>query len=148
MTTYTHDINLISCVIGEREVTDLAAGNDSIGIEYESDDISVTKGARGDMQVAAMHDESGTITIKTLSGSSMNGYLSQLRARQKARLQPTSISIFDGNTGRSFFCENCFIKKHPTTTYGDAAQDSLEWTITFTEAVDDWPDDVSVLLFA
>ncbi len=146
MTTYEHDINNVSTVIGGRELDGLVKGADSLSLEMESEDIDVKKGAKGDVQVASIHDESAMFKLKLIKGNPMNGHLMAIRKRQKQRLRHFSISHEDRNIGLSAYSEHCYIKKMPTFQSGDEGQESLEWEIFMAHAEVELPEDLLGLI--
>lgn len=143
--TWEHDIKDVAMTIGDREVTGLAAGQDSISFEFDEDAITMKAGARGDVQVSSNHARMGTITLKLLSGNPLNGYLYTLFKSQDTRLRSFPVAIKNLRTGMKLTIPKAYILKEAPIQLGNEAQDAIEWQLKYPFGRVNWADELARL---
>lgn len=128
MSLSTYVPEKVSVSIAGHIVSGYAEGS-FVEVDYTNDRISMSKGADGETARVITSDDSGSVTIRLLQTSLSNDVLSALYLADitsHSGLFPLTVKDDNGNT--KIFSDAAWVKKLPTTSFGNELEDR-EWVI-------------------
>lgn len=128
MATNTYVVGEVSIVAAGHIMTGLADGS-FVDVEYNSDRITMQKGADGEVARVINSDDSGRITIRLQQTSASNDALTALHVADLVSHSgafPISIRDHSGNT--LAISASAWITKLPTVSFGTKVEER-EWVI-------------------
>lgn len=119
---YSYDPLKVNVIVAGRIITGFAADG-VVNITRNSDSVTPSVGAKGDVAYSENADETGTVALSLMSTSSSLAYLRDLEARR--RMVTVSVQDVNDSDGFVMSCDNCRIMKMP-----DANRSKEQGTVT------------------
>lgn len=127
MSTATYDLKAVRFAVDGVPVGDFANG-DAVTIEWDEDSWTKTVGASGGVVRSRSGNNTGKITFRLLPSSPLNRTWSDLKARDDRDGDGVvTIYIEDLRSGTKVQAPEAWIMKEPSLTYGQTAQEAVEW---------------------
>ena len=125
----TYDFKKVAVIVGGRQITGFAEGDDSVSVGQDSDAWTKTVGADGEVTRSKSNNKAGFVKIKLMKTSDSNDFLMGLYAADQLSNSGLAPVMIKDNSGRSLHVvEQGWIKKLPEAPYGEKAG-VLEWEI-------------------
>lgn len=129
MSEYVYSFNTHVVILGATTIVGYGDSAEGILIEYESDLITDSVGADGDVVTNLIRDYRATITLRLHQRSPSGAYLSGLLTAYRTGTVPALPFLLRDSSGATFHsAENARIMAAPSASYG--AESSLrEWRL-------------------
>lgn len=125
----TYDFKQVAVIIGGRQITGFAEGDDSVSVEQDSDAWTKTVGADGEVTRSKSNNNAGKIMVKLMKTADSNDFLMGLYNSDKLNNAGLVPAMIKDNSGRALHvAEQAWIKKLPAASYG-ATAGVVEWEI-------------------
>ena len=127
-TTYAYSGADVILTFGGFLATQLGDGDDAISVEPATEAATMRIGVGGSAVVSMQQDLSGTVRLRCLRTSPMNGHLQRLLNLQRQTGVGHPLLVKDPRGAEVHACEQAFIMQQPQSQHGKNASD-VEWMI-------------------
>ena len=132
-TTTTYSASAVNINWLGHSFTGLGSGDDAIQVERTNPSMTLTIGVQGDGTISQSTDKSATITIRLLSGSATNDFLTaKANASDAGVIASGPMLIEEFGSSSKVTAGRCVIEKIPAFTRGAMANE-VEWTFLTTD---------------
>jgi hypothetical protein len=134
MSVKHYDPKKVSVIYGSQIITGFADG-DFVTVERNEDAFSLLVGADGESTRSKNSNKSGKVTLRLLSSSASNDYLSEMQlADELSGNAPSGLMIKDTFGTSIATAATAWITKQPSSAYGKEAG-TREWVIETDELI-------------
>ena len=125
----TYDFKQVAVIIGGRQITGFAEGDDAVTVERDEDMWSMQVGADGEATRSKSNNRAGKITLKLKAASESNAILDGFALSDELANGGLVPALIKDNSGESLHsAEQAYIVKRPAVTLGDEESDR-EWVL-------------------